>query len=178
MNTITRADYFKLHGEPQGESRAALLENANEWVRRANLLYSEMAADGIELCNDQVSGNPIASGYRPAGVNAATSNAATGSKHLTCRAGDTQDWTDRRIAVWCIRNLVLLETYGMWMEDPRWTGGRIRPNGEKRDPWTHWQTVPPGSGNRVYIPYADVIANPPTDPDFYVRNGLAKPKYL
>lgn len=166
---LTTAHYYKLHGEPESP---ALKENALVWLTRANLMLADAFAVGVAIAVDQVSLNYIASGHRPAGVNAATSNAVTGSKHLIDKAGDVQDSLDgrRQLAVFCVQRIDLLEKHELWMEDPRWTGGRTN-----TDPWCHWQTVPPGSGRRIYIPYADVVANPATDPDFYQRHGLAAP---
>lgn len=172
MIQLGRAEYFKLHGEPQGDSRAALLANAGEWLRRVNLLLVEMYQDGIEPGVDQESHNALASGYRPAGVNAATANAAAGSRHLICGAGDVQDFIDRRVAVWCCRNEAKLVRLGLWMEDPRWTGGR-----KNRDPWAHLQMFASHSGNRIYIP-VDPLEHPAGDPTFYADHGLERPAYL
>jgi len=44
---------------------------------------------------------------------------------------------------WCLKHLDVLETLGLWMEDPQWT-----------PTWLHVQTIPPRSGHRVYIPSA------------------------
>lgn len=164
---LTLADYFKLHGEPQGPSRAVLLANAEETVRRWNLLRAAAASAGVPFMNDQISGNPVASGYRPAGANASTGG-STASKHLTCEALDHQDIPGTRpLALFICRNLKLCEEIGLWFEDFRWTAGTA-----KRDPWCHGQIKPPGSGKRIYIPYADTVAHPPTDPDFYARHGV------
>jgi len=160
---ISIGDYFTLHGTPDDDRLRA---NAAEWVRRANLLLKAAARDGISPGIDQVSKNHVASGYRPAGVNAATSNAAKRSTHLTCEGGDVQDRPDRQLAVWCARNQDKMAEVGLWMEDPRWTGGRTN-----TDPWCHWQTKPPGSGKRIYVPSSAA----PTDPKFYGRNGLPVP---
>jgi len=99
-------------------------------------------------------------------VNARTANAAKASTHLTGQGCDLQDHLDRRLAVWCLRNLYALESIGLWMEDPRWTGG----TGNK-DPWLHVQTRAPGSGRRVFAP----SSAPPGDPTFYTRHGLPVP---
>ena len=52
----------------------------------------------------------------------------------------------------------VLAEVGLWLEDPRWT---FDPKG---DHWVHLQTVPPRSGNRVFVP-SDA---PAKDPDFPV----------
>ncbi len=162
---LTTAHYFKLHGPPQTQ---ALFDNALVWLARANAMLDDAFNAGIIISIDQESLNYIASGFRPPGVNAKTGNAAVASTHLTCEGGDVQDSLDgkRQLAVFCVRNIALLEKHELWMEDPRWTGGRTG-----TDPWCHWQTKPPHSGNRIYIP----SVNPPTDPTFYERFGLKAP---
>jgi hypothetical protein len=163
---LTEDHYFALHGRP---TTAALIENAREWLRRTNVLLDFAIEAGIELAVDQLSGNHIASGHRPAGVNARTANAAVASTHLTCEGGDIQDNLSRSLMIYLVANEELLERIGMWMEDPRWTAGTNR-----GDPWCHLQTKPPRSGNRIYIP----SDKPAGDPHFYERAGLLIPSYL
>jgi hypothetical protein len=165
VSIILPSHYYALHGEP---SVQALKDNAVILLQRTNAVLEIAALDGVKPGIDQVSGNHVASGFRPAGVNAKTSNAATGSKHLTCEAIDIQDTLDgqRQLAVWCCRNKDVLERIGLWMEDPRWTAGRTN-----TDPWVHWQTRP--ASKLIYLPYADIVKHPPTDPDFYRRFALA-----
>jgi hypothetical protein len=105
--------------------------NAEDTVAKANEL---LARAGFEdVCS-------VNSGWRPRQVNAATPNAAATSHHLTGRAVDLPD-PDRTLAAWCVDNLEALAEMGLWMEDPRWT-----------PTWVHLQSVPPGSGNRVFSP--------------------------
>jgi hypothetical protein len=144
---ITLADYWmgrdKTHA---AELTQKIQDNAAELVGRINLLLSWAAIDGVFPGIDSVTGTAVASGWRPAGVNARTKNAATGSKHLLALGGDLQDVAGRALARWCLRNLDALEEAGLWMEDPQWTPD-----------WVHLQSVPPGSGRRVYVP----SQNPP-----------------
>lgn len=44
-----------------------------------------------------------------------------------------------------------LATYGLWYEHPQWTRS-----------WTHGQIAPPGSRNRFFVPYSNIVANPAT----------------
>jgi hypothetical protein len=111
--------------------------NARLTVAKTNQLKALAVADGIEFPDDSTE---VASGWRPEGVNECTSNAAKLSTHIIAKALDTRD-PKRLFARWCLRNLDKLAEIGLWMEDPRWTPD-----------WVHLQTVPPGSGKRVYIP--------------------------
>jgi hypothetical protein len=61
-----------------------------------------------------------------------------GSKHLTAQACDIED-KDGALMAWCKTNVPLLERVGLWLEAD--TKG-----------WCHFQTVPPGSGNRFFKP--------------------------
>lgn len=110
-------------------------DNGDETVMRINRLLDLYVADtGFKRPETW------ASGWRPAGVNAHTSNAAGHSKHITAQAGDVRDPT-RLFAKWCNANHDKLEQCELWMEDSRWCPS-----------WVHLQTVPPNSGNRVFIP--------------------------
>lgn len=112
-----------------------IIQNAHITVDKINALIADFEFDtDLEL-------DTWASGWRPPSVNGSTPNAATGSKHLTARAGDVHDTPGRDFARWCLRNLDRLEAVGLWMEDPQWT-----------PTWVHLQIVPPGSGRRVYVP--------------------------
>lgn len=153
---ITLADYFKLHGAPPPDA-PVLHRNAEELLRRVNALLMDMTTSNIVPGIDQVSGNHVASGYRPAGVNAATKNAAVASTHLTCQGIDLQDQIGTRdVARWCLRHPERLAARELWMEDPRWTGGRTN-----TDPWVHLQSRSPKSGRRVFVPSSQPATAPP-----------------
>lgn len=117
--------------------------NAQVTVDRVNELLAHAGRSDIH--------NPT-SGWRSRVVNDATSNAATGSKHLTAEAADLPD-ADRTLAGWVADNLDVAEKIGLWFEDFRWT-----------PTWVHCQIVPPKSGRRVFIP----SSKPPLDPSFPV----------
>ena len=82
------------------------------------------------------------SGWRPPAVNAATPGAALRSKHMLCQAIDVHD-PEGLIDNWLMtpQGQDALTKIGLWLEHPSATKG-----------WSHWQTVPPGSGNRVFYP--------------------------
>lgn len=97
-----------------------------------------------------------ASGWRPPAVNEVTQNAGKASTHLFAQAGDKRDTVDGVFAWWCLRNKSVLETHGVWMEHPVATvvraWKRALEQGRDPTPWCHLQSVPPGSGSRIYWP--------------------------
>ena len=136
MNRIEVSEYFH-HGYEGADSSiqsAALLT-----VGRANLLLDRLALAGVPLeANDR--GSLVNSGYRPAAINATIPGAARRSKHMLGLAVDIND-PDGMVDDWCMNNLDVLEEIGVWLEHPSATKC-----------WTHWQIVPPGSGNRCFYP--------------------------
>lgn len=123
------------------ECTLAVRRNAGALLVKTNTLLKCAAADGVEPGVNKDTGNAVASGWRPKGINAKTSNAAQLSTHIYACGIDLEDEIARLLARWCLRHLDLLEQMGIYMEDPRWT-----------PTWVHWQSVPPGSWKRVYIP--------------------------
>ena len=122
--------------------------NAADTVAKANALLER--AGFAQVCS-------VNSGWRPRQINAATPNASATSHHLTGCAVDLPD-PDRALAIWCANHLDTLAEIGLWLEDPRWTYSK---DGEH---WVHIQTVPPRSGNRVFVP----SSAPALDPNFPV----------
>src|SRR5512135_3359429 len=80
----------------EGELTADVLANARATTDRTNALKLVYVGQGGVLSQPEV-----ASGWRPKGVNAATSNAAGGSNHITANALDTRD-PARTFAQWCL----------------------------------------------------------------------------
>lgn len=117
-----------------------LRANAATTVHKANLLLDAALAAGVYLDPDPVTGTLVSSGWRPPAVNANTPNAARRSKHMTCEAVDIND-DNGELDEWCLSNLDYLEEVGIWMEHPLATKG-----------YTHWQILPPKSGNRIFYP--------------------------
>jgi uncharacterized protein YcbK (DUF882 family) len=60
------------------------------------------------------------------------------SKHLFGQACDISDPSGKLMA-WCKANVAVLEEAGLWCED-----GTVG--------WVHFQSVPPGSGKRFFLP--------------------------
>lgn len=102
--------------------------NAAETIRRVNLLLT------MSGFTDRDSN----SGWRPEAINADTPNAAVKSKHKLGLAVDVAD-ADKALQHWCLKHQAELIGLELWMEHPRDT-----------PTWTHLQTVPPRSGNRVF----------------------------
>lgn len=106
-----------------------------------------------------------ASGWRPAGVNEATSNAAQHSSHLIAAAGDKRDTPNGDFAWWCMRNPGVLEQHGLYMEHPVATVLRSYKTAKAASrtptPWCHLSTVAPHSHLRCYFP--DLKAGPEWD---------------
>lgn len=123
---ITVDDY--LMGRKDGLT-FELLENAIDTVERVNNLLESFGST-----------RKISSGYRTPAVNASIPKAAKRSKHMTCQACDLED-VDGKLDAWCMKNLSVLETVGLWLEHPSAT-----------KTWCHVQTIPPKSGNRVFNP--------------------------
>lgn len=130
MLEVTLAQYFMGRDAAHGEELTApLRRNAAVMVARTNLLLQHACI----ACD-------VNSGWRPRSVNAQVPNASPRSRHITCEAIDLSD-PDGRLDAWCIANLEVLETIGLWLEHPAATPG-----------WCHVQIVPPRSGRRVFEP--------------------------
>ncbi|MGQ0750928.1 MAG: D-Ala-D-Ala carboxypeptidase family metallohydrolase [Betaproteobacteria bacterium] len=150
MKTMLDLDIF-FNGRDQAfahELTDEIRANAAETIARTNALLQRSGFGHICTVN---------SGWRPPLVNASVTNASPTSHHLTGRAVDLPD-RDRTLAAWCVAHLEVLAEIGLWLEDPRWTYDSAG------DHWVHLQTVPPRSGNRVFMP----SDTPAKDPGFPV----------
>lgn len=65
---------------------------------------------------------------------------AVKSKHLLGQAADVYD-PDGKLWAWCMDNLSIVELSDLWLEDKKST-----------PTWVHFQSVPPSSGKRIFIP--------------------------
>lgn len=115
--------------------------DGEETVRRWNLVLEAAASDDILPGVDGNTKSALASGWRPAGFNAVTSNAAKASTHVTAKACDIRDNQERTLARWCLLNEEFVAEVGLWFERPMWTRS-----------WVHGQIVAPKSGLRFYVP--------------------------
>lgn len=119
---LTEKDYFKGAASPQ------IVENATVLLAKMNAFL-------------EAYGGPItvSSGFRSPSHNK-TVGGAKNSKHMSGQAIDLLD-RDSALARYCVIKRADLEREGLYCEDPRCTKG-----------WVHFQSVPPKSHQRFFIP--------------------------
>lgn len=127
---ITLADYYMGRDVTHaGELTEYMRDSAEETVKRIN-----------ELLDAFGEARAVNSGWRPQAINDATPHASRHSLHIVCKACDLAD-PDGALDAFCYEHQDVLERIGLWLESPSNTDG-----------WCHVQIVPPGSGNRVFLP--------------------------
>ena len=103
-------------------------------------LEEKMLSNGVVFLINQTTESGISGklygGFRPQSCPVG----APRSNHKEGLALDRYD-PDNKIDNWCMDNLGVLEECNIWIEHP-----------DKTDRWSHWQCVPPKSGNRVFYP--------------------------
>lgn len=82
----------------------------------------------------------VTSGLRSDADQARINPKAKKSNHLMGLACDISD-VDGLLWTWCMLNVKVLETLGVYLEDKQST-----------PTWVHFQITPPGSGKRVFKP--------------------------
>jgi len=114
--------------------------NAQKLLAACFLLSGFMEDDGIKFhinpaTKSQVSGRSNG-GFRP-------QSCPIGAPKSNHKEGKGVDWydPDEHIDNWCMRHQDVLQACGIWIEHPDATPG-----------WSHWQNVPPKSGNRMFYP--------------------------
>jgi len=114
--------------------------NAEDLLIKVEALMEFAKADGIEFLIDPDTGSHVGGeiygGFRPQSCPIGAPN----SKHKQGQAVDIYD-PDGKVDAWCMANLDRLRQCGIYLEHPDFT---------KR--WSHWQSVAPGSGTRVFKP--------------------------
>jgi uncharacterized protein YcbK (DUF882 family) len=118
-----------LHGHDINDVPAEHQQNLEELLKRINLIREAWGQPMI-----------VTSGYRSAEDQARINPKAPQSKHMIGCAVDIAD-PDESLAAWNHANIALLEQVGLWCEATESTVG-----------WEHYQWLPPGSGNRFFIP--------------------------
>ena len=112
-----------------------LQENMNEYLTRINQFFDICKLPAVHTSFYRSKSDQIAI-YREIGK----SNPPMHSQHLYCRAGDVSD-KDNKLKNWITENLWVLEKCNLWCEDFAAT-----------KTWVHFQTIPPKSGKRFFIP--------------------------
>ena len=123
-----------------GECTPIIMDNAARTVAAVNDLLAALEADNVQVETHPVTRTVIASGWRPAALNARVPNAAIRSKHMSGEACDLYD-PDGIIDEYLIDHPDLLVNLRLYQEHPSATNS-----------WTHVQTVAPRSGKRVFYP--------------------------
>lgn len=82
----------------------------------------------------------VTSGLRTLIDQARINPSAPQSKHLLGQACDISD-RDGELWAWVEKHLDEMAAIGLWFEDGTYTDG-----------WVHFQTVPPKSGKRIFVP--------------------------
>lgn len=116
---------------------ASIQDNLNELHRRVNIIR---AAYGKPL--------HVTSGFRDPARNSAAGGAIK-SKHLIGCAVDFRDNAPHEFWNWCLTNLPLFVSTGLWLEDKRHT-----------KTWLHVQIQAPRSGSRIFIPSSKTAPHP------------------
>jgi len=134
---ITIDQYFQ-----DKDRRDVHVLNARNLLGKVNTLLSKSDAYKYWIDPDtdtQISGAKGGSG--DGGYRAYNSNTgAPSSAHKSGLGIDIYD-PERILAQWCVNNQDELDRNGLYCEDFRWTPG-----------WCHFQSIPPKSGHRIYIP--------------------------
>lgn len=97
----------------------------------------------------------VNSGWRPPTVNSMVPGASKNSWHCSGHAADVND-PDGAHFFWCLKNLDLLSSLGLYLEHPNWT--RTKNGG-----WLHIQDVAPKSKKRIFVPNQSL----PVAPNFW-----------
>ena len=136
---ITVTQYVGPHKRSEDWTIARQI-NAQKLLAACLLLENDAIADGVEFHDNPATKSGVSGktfgGFRPQ----ACPQGAPNSNHKEGLAVDRYD-PENKIDDWCMANLDKLEARGIWIEHPDATHG-----------WSHWQSVPPKSGKRVYRP--------------------------
>lgn len=118
----------------------AIARHAAVTVARVNRLLDAMATDGLHAECKADRSSPVASGWRPAAINARVPAAVPDSPHLSGAACDLYD-PRNALDDWCLAHAEVLARLELWLEHPEYTEG-----------WCHVQIVAPRCGSRVFRP--------------------------
>ena len=120
IQKVTLYHYFKRRDEKyRSEFNAGILANAEELLRRVNLLLSDLSQLDSRLLDRPFL---VSSGWRPASLNKSVTGAAPRSHHISGKAIDFVD-TDNSIDAIISTHYQLLPVHGLWLEHPDHTPG-------------------------------------------------------
>lgn len=146
MEPITLEDYFGNFRTTHALEYSPQIEhNALVTIDVVNQAMNEAAAQGAPIRNDPFN-RAVRSGWRPPSYNSHVPNASKTSLHMTGKALDRADPMHGLVG-WLYdewkRNgdKCILVRHGLWCEHP-----------DATPTWVHFQTQPPGSGNRFFHP--------------------------
>lgn len=136
MSILTLSDYFGRGSRfaTENELTPELRDNAVILLERVNGLLARLP-DIPAAVQPHVN-----SGWRPSTYNSTIPGAAVKSKHITAQAIDLAD-PEGELDEFLFANQQYLIDAGLWLEHPLASKN-----------WTHLQSVPPRSGNRVFFP--------------------------
>ena len=136
---ITLAEYVGPHASSKDWNEANRY-NAGILLVNVNKLIARAKAAGIEFPTNTRTGSSVSGqtygGFRPQ----AAPIGAPNSNHKLGQGIDLFD-PKNEIDAWCMENFTALAACSIWIEHPSATPG-----------WSHWQSVPPKSGKRAYMP--------------------------
>jgi hypothetical protein len=114
--------------------------NADVLLAAVAALEAEMVTDGVVFPDNPKTGSGVSGevygGFRP-------QSCPIGAPHSNHKEGRAVDRFDpgEHIDDWCMAHQDRLKFHGIYIEHPSATPG-----------WSHWQSVPPGSGHTVFYP--------------------------
>lgn len=167
---ITLMQYLGPYRDHPQMQSTVLLANAQLILAAANELDELARADGVRLEDNPVTGCPIAgSGNGGARPGDATVGAVL-SAHKDLRALDRYDLR-REYMRWLLSyGREHCERLNVYLEHPQWTRS-----------WAHLQIGAPSDGltrwNIVFVPYADLVKNPPTCIALHEQRLAGVPEY-
>ena len=136
---ITLAQYIGVHAASK-DWTTARQTSAMALLASVNALMLDAIADHVVFLINPKTGNQISGqtfgGFRP-------QNCPQGAPNSNHKKGKAIDLYDpyNQVDQWCAANLGKLEKHGIWIEHP-----------DDTPTWSHWQSVPPRSGNRMFKP--------------------------
>jgi len=148
---ITLADYFGQYKNHPAAQAVVIIRHATLLLAAVNEYLGLAESDGVEIEEDPLTGNDISGtgngGFRPP-------DCPVGSPLSSHKDGRGLDHKDvaRDLTKWALTDgRVHAERLGLYFEHPQWTRS-----------WLHSQIGAPLSGARFYVPYTDMVKNPPT----------------